>query len=158
MGLLNLFTKKPNNDDLFWINRELEQLNYYNDMVLRCNSIPSFLYSINDLKKVLINLLKYEKKYPYFFNPKPSEILKNFRENNKLILEQNFVDRYIVEIERKLLNYSTMRGKLNNFNKMADCFRFEAGEFEPETVRYFEVELSKNFPDLYFNNSKNNPD
>ena len=154
MGLFNLFTKKPNEDDLFWIEQDLEKIKYYNDVLKRGGNITAFLNGMDSLKNTLNDLIKYEQKYPNYFNPKPSEILKNFRENNKLILERNFIDRYIIEIEKKLLNYSTIRGKSNNFNKMVDLFRFEAGEFEPETVKYFEVELSKNFPELYFNFSR----
>ena len=154
MGFLNLFVSRPNESDKAFIKIQLDSINYYNDSLKRANNVSSFLYAMNDLKNTLNKLLNYEKKYPNYFKPKPSEILKNFRENNKLILEHNFVDRYIVEIEKKLLNYSTVRGKSNNFNKMVDIFRFEAGEFEPETVKYFEVELSKNFPELYFNFSR----
>ena len=147
MGLFSK-PKMPNEDDKFWIEQKLETLNHYNDWVTRGDNITGFFNDVEGLRNTVKELVKYEKKYPNYFNPKPSQILNNFS-SNKLLLEKGFIDRYIMAIERKLLDYSTMRGKTNNFNKMVDIFRYYAGEFEPENVNYFEMKLSERFPEFF---------
>ena len=67
----------------------------------------------------------------------------------RFLVEQDFIDRYMVSIERKLLDYSTIRGKTNNFNKKVDLFMFYAGEFQPENITYFEQVLAERFPEFY---------
>ena len=62
-------------------------------------------------------------------------------------MEKEFIDRYFICIEKKLLNYSTIRGKKNNFTKETDIFRYYAPEFLPETVDYFNKIISENFSD-----------
>lgn len=146
MGLFNKY-KMPNEEDAFWISQKLEMINNYNDWVKRGDNITGFFNSVEGLKNTVKELVKYEKKYPNYFNPKPSQILNNFS-TNKLLLEKGFIDRYIMAIERKLLDYSTMRGKTNNFNKMVDIFRYYAGEFEPENVNYFEMKLKERFSEF----------
>lgn len=146
MGLFSK-PKMPNADDAFWIRQKLETLNNYNDWVTRGDNITGFFNDVEGLRNTVKELVKYEKKYPNYFNPKPSQILNNFS-SNKLLLEKGFIDRYIMAIERKLLDYSTMRGKTNNFNKMVDIFRYYSGEFEPENVNYFEMKLRERFPDF----------
>lgn len=145
---MGLFSKKPNQHDAFMIQQKMQELNYYNETIVRMDNVEGFLNQISGLKNTVIDMQKYERKYPDVFNPKPSKILKNF-ETNKLILEKNFIDRYLLAIERKLLNYSTMRGKTNNFNKMVDIFKYYAGEFEPENVNYFSIKLQERFPEFY---------
>lgn len=145
---MGLFSKKPNQHDAFMIKQKMQELNYYNETIVRMDNVEGFLNQISGLKNTVIDMQKYERKYPDVFNPKPSKILENF-ETNKLILEKNFIDRYLLAIERKLLNYSTMRGKTNNFNKMVDIFKYYAGEFEPENVNYFSIKLQERFPEFY---------
>lgn len=140
--------RMPNADDAFWISQKLETLNHYNDWVTRGDNITGFFNNVEGLRNTVKDLIKYEKKYPNYFNPKPSQILNNFS-TNKLLLEKGFIDRYIMSIERKLLDYSTMRGKTNNFNKMVDIFRYYAGEFEPENINYFEMMIRQRFPEFY---------
>lgn len=146
---MELFSKKPNQEDAFWIKQITQELNYHNDIIVRMDNVEGFLNEIHSLKDTVKKLLKYENKYPSVFNPKPSVILKNF-ELNKILLEKNFIDRYILTIERKLIDYTTERGKINNFNKKVDLFRYYADEFEPETLVYFNCRLSERFPQ-YFN-------
>lgn len=145
---MGLFSKKPNQHDAFMIKQKIQELNYYNETIARMDNVEGFLNQISGLKNTVIDMQKYERKYPDVFNTKPSKILKNFG-TNKLILEKNFIDRYLLAIERKLLNYSTMRGKTNNFNKMVDIFKYYAGEFEPENVNYFSIKLQERFPEFY---------
>lgn len=145
---MGFFSKKPNQHDAFMIRNKMQELNYYNETIVRMDNVEGFLNQIIGLKNTVMDMQKYERKYPDVFNPKPSKILKNF-ETNKLILEKNFIDRYLLAIERKLLNYSTMRGKTNNFNKMVDIFKYYAGEFEPENVNYFSIKLQERFSEFY---------
>ena len=147
MGLFSRKIRMPNVTDKNEIEYLLQTLTSYNNGVTRVDDIERFLSDIDFLKSIVKRLIPYEKKYPDYFNPKPTEILRNFDTNNKLILEKNFIDRYLITIERKLLDYSTMRGKTNNFNKKVDLFRYYAGEFEPENVNYFERCLIERFPE-----------
>ncbi len=147
MGLFKKKIKMPSDIDRIEIEYQLQRLNSYNNGATKVNDVDLFINDVTSIKEIVENLIKYEIKYPNYFNPKPSEILKNFKTNNKLILEKNFIDRYIISIERKLLDYSTMRGKTNNFNKKVDLFRYYAGEFEPENVNYFERCLIERFPE-----------
>ena len=147
MGLFSK-PKMPNEDDLFYIEQSLRMLETYNDWATRGDNIVGFFNSIDCLKKEYKELLKYEKKYPNYFNPKPSQILNNFGAH-KLLLEQKFIDRYVMSIERKLLDYTTIRGKTNNFNKMVDIFRYYSGDFEPANVNYFEFRLIERFTEFY---------
>ena len=62
MGLFNLFTKKPNEDDLFWIEQDLEKIKYYNDVLKRGGNITAFLNGMDSLKNTLNDLIKYEQK------------------------------------------------------------------------------------------------
>lgn len=148
MGLFGI-KKMPTFDEKIKIESELNMLNSYNNGATRVDDVGLFINDIESIKEIVERLIKYERKYPNYFNPKPSEILKKFRTNNKLILEKNFIDRYIISIEKKLLDYSTIRGKTNNFNKKVDLFRYYAGEFEPENVNYFEIKLRERFPEFF---------
>lgn len=146
---MGLFGKRmPTLEEKLQIDSELTMLNSYNNGVTRVDDVGLFLSDVESLKEIVGRLIKYEIKYPNYFNPKPSQILNSFS-TNKLLLEKGFIDRYIMAIERKLLDYSTMRGKTNNFNKMVDVFRYYSGEFEPENVNYFEIKLKERFSDLY---------
>lgn len=146
---MGLFGKRmPTLEEKLQIDSELTMLNSYNNGVTRVDDVGLFLSDVESIKEIVGRLIKYERKYPYYFNPKPSQILNSFS-TSKLVLEKGFIDRYIMAIERKLLDYSTMRGKTNNFNKMVDVFRYYSGEFEPENVNYFEIKLKERFSDFY---------
>ena len=94
MGLFRKKIKMPNSEDLFWIELKLENLDYHNGCINRTDSVGGFLNEITSIKSVVIDLIKYEKKYPHYFKPKPTEILRNFDTNNKLILEKNIKMSY----------------------------------------------------------------
>ena len=93
----------------------------------------------------LNTLIAYEKKYSSFFkNPKPTaNSAKVSRELPSV--EKKFVDYTIINLERKLLKYTTDRGKRNNFNKEVDIFKYYAGEFLPQTVEYFDKQIHERF-------------
>ena len=147
MGLFSK-PKMPNEDDKFWIDQKLKMIDTCNSWLTNGDNITGFFNSLESLKNSVKELLPYEKKYPNYFNPKPSQILNNFSAH-KLLLEQKFIDRYVMSIERKLLDYTTIRGKTNNFNKMVDIFRYYSGDFEPANVNYFEFRLIERFPEFY---------
>ena len=88
-----------------------------------------------------------QKKFPSFFGKNsPSSNLEKINSERKK-MEKKFVDRFLISIEKKLLNYSTDRGKRNNFNKETDKFKYYAGEFLPETVKYFNEMIEERFPE-----------
>ena len=144
MGIF--ITRMPKGIDEFEIQNRITQLKYHNEVFPRTNNVLGFLNAIKDVKEDFIFLKRYEKKYPKYFNPKPSDALAQFNSNMPMI-ERNFIDRYVQTIERKLLDYSTIRGKRNNLNKMVDIFRYYAEEFLPETLEYFDEILKSRFSD-----------
>lgn len=90
-------------------------------------------------------LVEMQKKYPSFFGKNsPSSNLEKINSERKT-MERKFIDRFIISIEKKLLNYSTVRGKTNNFNKEISKFKYYSGEFLPETVLYFEEMIKERF-------------
>lgn len=139
--------KRPTEMEDFKIRKYLQIIKYQQEWIKSVDNIEGFFNAVNSLHKTFAELSVYGKKYPNFFNPNPVQTLKNFS-THKLVFEKNFIDRYIVAIEKRLLNYSTARGKINNFNKMVDIFRYYAGEFEPENVNYFEMKLKERFPNF----------
>ena len=143
---MGLFTKNPSQKEQQEISQDIFLVqSSYKTMFDGCG-VEVFVSCKQRVFSCLNVLIKYEKKYPSFFkNPKPTE---NY---NKVIkelpkTERKFVDYTITQIEKKLLNYSTERGKRNNFNKETDKFRYYAGEFLPETVDYFTKIVSERFP------------
>lgn len=142
---MGLFSKKPNQQEqndisqhIFWVQ------SFYESMYDGCG-IDVFVDCKNRVFKSLDVLISYEKKYNSFFKkPKPSD------NKEKVIrelpdVERHFVDYTITNLEKKLLNYSTDRGKRNNFNKETDKFRYYADEFLPETVDYFNQLIRERF-------------
>lgn len=142
---MGLFSKKPNQQEqndisqhIFWVQ------SFYKSMYDGCG-IDVFVDCKNRVFKSLDVLISYEKKYNSFFKkPKPSD------NKEKVIrelpdVERHFVDYTITNLEKKLLNYSTDRGKRNNFNKETDKFRYYADEFLPETVDYFNQLIRERF-------------
>lgn len=144
---MGIFSKNPSlkeqneiSQNIFWVQ------SFYKTMFDGCG-VEVFVNCKQRVFSSLDLLIKYERKYPsYFKHPKPTE-------NHKKIIkelpeaEKKFVDYTIINIEKKLLNYSTDRGKRNNFNKETDKFRYYAGEFLPETVDYFTRMINERFPE-----------
>ena len=147
---MRLFGNKRMPDDLesMKIQMAIESLQGHYKWICQTDDLGAFVNGTNFMKDDIHQLFEYEKKYPNFFRNKPSYGWNRILQERAGV-EQNFIDRYIMSIERKLLNYSTLRGKTNNFNKMVDLFRYYAGEFEPENVKYFEMKLFEDFPEFY---------
>ena len=144
---MGLFFKKPNSIE----QSEISTLIYnvqtsYRYMHDWCG-VEIFVDCKKNVFDDINKLIKYESKYPSFFkHPTPSENKQKVISELPYV-EKKYIDNLIVYIEKKLLNYSTDRGKRNNFNKEADKFRYYAGEFLPETVDYFNKVARKNFSD-----------
>lgn len=144
---MGLFSKNPTSKEqaeisqnIFWVQ------SFYKTLHDGCG-VEVFADSKQRVFSSLNLLIKYEKKYPSFFkHPTPTE---NYNKVLKELpkVEKKFVDYTVVYIEKKLLNYSTDRGKRNNFNKETDKFRYYAGEFLPETVDYFTKMIQERFPE-----------
>lgn len=142
---MGLFSKNPSKHEqeditqhIFWIQ------SFYKTINDGCG-IEVFVDCKNRVLNSLEILISYEKKYNSFFKkPKPSDNKKKiFRELPEI--ERRFVDYTIVKLEKKLLDYSTDRGKRNNFNKEVDKFMYYAGEFLPSTVDYFNRIINERF-------------
>lgn len=146
MGLFN--KRMPDDLDSMKINSLIESLQSRYDWIRQTDDLTAFITGTEFMKQDIEKLLNYEKKYPNFFKHKPSYGW-NIIMKERFLVEQDFIDRYMVSIERKLLDYSTIRGKTNNFNKKVDLFMFYAGEFQPENITYFEQLLAERFPEFY---------
>lgn len=147
---MGLFGNKrmPSELDAMKIQSGIESLQGHYKWVCNTDDLGAFINGSNFMKDDIENLLYYERKYPNFFRNKPSYGWSVILEERSDV-EQQFIDRYIISIERKLLDYSTMRGKTNNFNKKVDLFRYYAGEFKPESVNYFEQMIKERFPEFF---------
>lgn len=147
---MGLFGKKKMPDDLeaMKIQFAVDALKDHYKWICNTDDIGAFINGSNSMKDDIQQLFEYEKKYPNFFTNKPSYGWNKILQEREGV-EQDFIDRYIMSIERKLLNYSTMRGKTNNLNKMVDIFRYYAGEFDPKNVNYFEMLIRERFSEFY---------
>lgn len=144
---MGLFRNKRMPDDLeaMKIRFAVDALKNHYKWICNTDDLGAFINGTNSMKDDIQQLFLYEKKYPNFFTNKPSHGW-NIILQERTGVEKDFIDRYIMSIERKLLDYSTIRGKTNNFNKKVDLFKYYAGEFEPENVNYFEMKLRERFP------------
>ena len=146
MGLFRKKNKMPSELDALKINQSISFLKEHYEWIRQTDSLDAFIMGSNQMKQDINKLFEYEKKYPKFFSHKPSYGWNIILQERKGV-EKDFIDRYMLSIERKLLDYSTLRGKKNNFTKKVDLFRYYAGEFEPENVNYFERCLIERFPE-----------
>lgn len=146
MGLFDKI-RMPNDLEALKIKIAIESLQDHYKWICKTDDLGAFINGTNYMKDDIKQLLSYEKKYPRFFINKPSKGWDRILEERAGV-EEDFIDRYIVAIEVKLLEYSTMRGKTNNFNKKVDLFRYYSGEFKPESVNYFEQMIKERFPEF----------
>ena len=144
---MGIFSKKPSGSQQAYIASAISEVQIQYKNVATTSNIENFLESYRKTKDSMKYLLDAERKFPsYFRHPKPSENMKKI-ESERLEMEHQLIDRLIVSIEKRLLDFSTDRGKRNNFNKEVDKFRYYAGEFLPETVNYFENIVKERFPE-----------
>lgn len=146
MGLFQS-KRKPDEFEAMRIQSAIEALQDHYKWICQTDDLGAFINGTNFMKDDIKKLLSYERNYPSFFKSKPSAA-QNKILMERLEVEKNFIDRYIMSIERKLLDYSTMRGKTNNFNKKVDLFKYYAGEFKPESIDYFKKMISERFPEF----------
>ena len=142
---MGLFSKRPNNEQQVYIKSTINEVQTQYKQVATTTRVDWFLESYKRTYSLMEDLLNVEKKYPtYFGNQSPSFNMKKIK-SERAEMETQFVDRFILSIEKNLLNYSTARGKRNNFNKEVDKFKFYADEFLPETIDYFNKTLNEHF-------------
>lgn len=144
---MGLFDKKPNAKTQVYIQSHINEVQTQYKYLTRVERVDWFLETYEKIYKEMNYLLDAEKKYPsYFGKHRPSTNMNKIK-SERQEMEKDFIDRYFICIEKKLLNYSTIRGKKNNFTKETDIFRYYAPEFLPETVDYFNKIIRKNFSD-----------
>lgn len=146
MGLFGN-TRMPNELEAMKIQMAIETLQGHYKWICQTDDLNAFINGSDFIKQDIKQLLEYEKKYPKFFKNKPSYGWNRILQE-RLEVEQDFIDRYIISVERKLLDYSTIRGKTNNFNKKVNLFKYYSGEFKPENVNYFEMKLKERFSEF----------
>lgn len=138
---------KPNGSQQAYIQSAISDAQIHYKQVANTNRVDWFIEEYQKTYIAMNYLLEAEKKFPsYFGNPSPTSNLNKIN-HERPQMEKKFIDRFILSIEKKLLEYSTDRGKRNNFNKETDKFRYYAGEFLPESVTYFDELISERFPD-----------
>ena len=144
---MGLFSRNPSRTEQNDISQHIHYVQSSYKMMYDGCGIEVFVDCKNRTLSSLEILVSYENKYhSYFKKPRPSDnkatVLKELPD-----VERKFVEYTILNLEKKLLNYSTDRGKRNNFNKEIDKFRYYAGEFLPETVDYFNQMIEERFPE-----------
>lgn len=98
------------------------------------------------LNEKMVFLLSLQKKYPSLFKKDTPEQAATQLKQEQPIAEKKFIDRYVLSIERKLLNYKTDRGKNNNLKNSIEKFMYYSSEFLPQSIDYFKLSISKHFP------------
>lgn len=142
---MGLFSKKPNRSQQVYIQSAIDEVQTQYKQVAKAERVDWFLEAYEKTYDAMDYLLKAEKNFPsYFGKHRPTSNLQKIN-SERPEMERQFIDRFILSIEKKLLNYSTERGKRNNFNKETDKFRYYADEFLPETVDYFNQMLKERF-------------
>ena len=143
---MGLFSQNPNGKTQGVIAQKAFQVQSSYKMMFDGCGIEVFVNCKKTVFDGVNTLIMYENKFPkYFRKPKPSDNLNKITKELPEC-EKKFVDYTLNNLERKLLNYTTDRGKINNFNKEIDIFHYYAAEFLPETVIYFEKQIEKIFP------------
>lgn len=142
---MGLFSKKPSGSQQVYIQSAISEVQTKYKYLTTVDRVDWFIEEYENIYRSMNFLLDAEKRFPsYFGKHKPSTNMKKI-ESERAEMEIQFIDRFILSIERKLLNYSTDRGKRNNFNKEANKFKYYAAEFLPETVDYFNKVIQERF-------------
>lgn len=146
MGIF--LNKKPDELELMKINSRIEFINDRYKWICSTDDLDAFITGTNLMNEDIKFVLKFKTKYPNYIKKSNLSILSKISKE-KMFVERKFIDRYIMAIERKLLDYTTERGKTNNFNKKVDLLRYYADQLEPETLVYFNSQLSERFPQYF---------
>lgn len=119
--------------------------NLYDGIYHRTDDVEALVKQREFLNEELNKLICLQNKYPLSFRKNtPKEAAQKIKDELPNA-ERLFVERYIISIEKKLLNYKTPRGKMNNLINMVDKFKYYSGEFLPETVDYFKQLVKQHF-------------
>ena len=144
---MGLFSKKPNGSQQVYIQSAINEVQTQYKYLTQVERVDWFVEAYENIYKSMNFLLDSEKRFPSFFGKyTPSTNMKKI-ESERNEMEKQFIDRFFLSIEKKLLEYSTMRGKKNNFIKETDKFRYYAGEFLPESVDYFNNIIETRYPE-----------
>lgn len=116
------------------------------DLLKDCTSITQFSSRYEYAKQDVLKMVDLQKEYPSVFKEiSPLDIYMAL-ERDRFELECTVVDKVVSQIERKLLKYTTEKGKQNNFNKEFDIFRYDSEVALPQTFDYFVEQMNTKFP------------
>jgi len=153
---MKLFKKLINNKSNSKVNAKidmLDEIQIKNDLkdaqfktlhIQETNEPISFNNWYNQALESSKKLLYWEEKYPKAFNISPCTMVETLI-NTRNELERDMIDRWIHNLERTLIQYSTEKGKMNNFKKQVDLFKFDSEVLLPESIDYFQSELEKHY-------------
>lgn len=142
---MGLFSKKPTGSQQAYIQSAISEVQIQYKQVAQTERVDWFLEAYKKTYDSMNYLINAEKKFPsYFGKHRPTTNMQKIN-SERPEMEKQFVDRFILSIEKKLLNYSTDRGKRNNFHKEVDKFKYYAAEFLPATVDYFNRIIQERF-------------
>lgn len=141
MGFLKNAFKKE------WSSAEIDKLkadttisltqDLYSALFNKTDDIDAYLLQRQSIYDNMQKLIAMQKKRPGMFRSNTPAKAWEKMQGEVPECERRFIERYIIAIEKKLLNYKTPKGKANNLNNMIERFMYNAGEFLPETVDYF---------------------
>ena len=109
----------------------------YSAQFNKTDDLEAYILQRDSIKEEMQKLIDMQKKTPRLFGKNTPVKAWRKMQDETPVCERKFVERHIIAIEKKILNYKTDCGKINNLNNMIDKFMYYAGEFQPETVDYF---------------------
>lgn len=146
--------QKPQEQKIDYLTRltvqtDLDRANMCVRDVMTAETIRQHVPRFEFAKEASLKLVEDAEKYPSLFENseiKPSEAYEALLAQ-KPELEKKIVDNFFYELERYLLNYTTEKGKKNNFKKKTDVFAFDLQELSADTFDYFQQQLHERFPE-----------
>lgn len=157
MGFLDLFKKqtpKPtvsveNYDQIILMSIE-STTNRILDNIEYLKKSETILYFNKNYERIFLyldDLINQKRNHPnYNFPVDPDELYSKLKQE-KHLLECFVVDNAIEKINRKLLNYTTDKGKYNNFVKEYNIFLYDRDAMSDYSLNYFFQKTKELYPE-----------
>lgn len=134
---------------------EFDKLNIESDMkfmkdqierLKKCDTINKYNAEYKYAMELVKIMVKWESKYPLSFKDVKPHMIYESMVNERADLQCIMIDNWISNLDRKLLRYTTDKGKRNNFIKEVDIFRYDCTCLHPDAVNYFKESLKAKYP------------
>lgn len=147
MGLFS--KKKGNKNSNSVINEAISmQVKLMQDNIDRLKCADS-IQNLEDRLEVAITSIKKLGDMTKQYNAKlvgfDEDELVSALQNDVPEIERIMIDNWINNLDRKILNYTTEKGKKSNFIKEVEKFRFDYNKLDKTSIDYFEKKVSEKY-------------